>query len=383
MKILKILFSSDRGGVLAYEVQFIQEFKRRGIQVDAVILGEESQAKVYKSLCDTSYTIPSLDAQLAGSPLNILNSLLKSYTFGAKYSKYLRQQIGAGKQYDAIMYCRPNLIHLAGMLSQAFGCKALWHLPNTVNRNMARKYYKLFCEKYGIISIGNSAYTRDTLGEQCKHIVYMGYDEKRVQASNLSFRNELGIEAGAPVYGIAARLHVDKAQDIVVEAFANSDIPAKGGHLLVAGGPVDSEFYGKVFKAAKGLAGKQVHFLGEVSDLPKFYSSIDVAINGRRNVEPFGISVAEALGAGKPVIAYYLGGPSEMIEHEKNGWLVNAPTVEDFKAAFNNSLENRGRWSEMGAYARSCAKTFSVEDNTDRLLEIIEGSRSRQTVLAH
>ncbi|GAA4440143.1 hypothetical protein GCM10023188_37040 [Pontibacter saemangeumensis] len=379
MRILKILFSSDKGGVLAYEVQFIKEFKKRGIQVDAVIIGEEEQAKVYQGICDIIYTVPYLDAQFAGSPFHIMNSLLKAYTYGYRYSKYLISQFSSDVTYDAIIYCRPNAIHLAGLLARHFSCKGVWHLPNTVNRRVAKSYYKLFCEKYNIISVGNSAYTKNTLGKQCKHIVYMGYDEKRVQASSLSFRTELGIAEDALVYGIAARLHRAKAQDIVVEAFVNSHIPENGGHLLVAGGPLDSEFSKQVYKAAKNLAGKQVHFLGEVNDLPKFYSSIDVAINGRRNVEPFGISVAEALGAGKPVLAYYLGGPSEMIQHEKNGWLVDAPTVEAFKNGFNKSLEQKASWIGMGVYAKSCAKTYSVAENVDRLLDIV----ASEDILTH
>jgi glycosyltransferase involved in cell wall biosynthesis len=375
MRILKILNSSDKGGVFAYEVQFIEEFKRRNIQVDAVILGEEHQAKEYQKLCDITYTIPYLDAQFAGSPFNILNSILKSYKYGAKYSDYISRQIQRDSNYDAIIYCRPNMMHLAGLLSKHFNCRSLWHLPNTINKKAAKSYYNLFCDKYKIISIGNSVYTKNTLGDQCKHFVYMGYDENRVKASEVNFRTELSIKDEAPVYGVAARMHKDKAQDIVVEAFVKSDIPREGGHLLVAGGPLDSEFSREVYKAAKDLAGKQVHFLGEINDLPKFYSSVDVVINGRRNVEPFGISVAEALGAGKPVIAYYLGGPSEMIEHEKNGWLVKAPTIEAFEIAYNTSLQRRDKWVKMGAYAKSCASNYGVESNVDRLLEIINTNR--------
>ncbi|MCJ8164429.1 glycosyltransferase family 4 protein [Pontibacter sp. E15-1] len=380
MRILKVLFSSDKGGVLAYEIQFIQEFKKRGIQVDAVIIGEEAQGEEYKKICDRCYTVPNLDAQFIGSPVHIMNSLVKAYSFGAKYSKYLiNNSIDPKAKYDAVFYCRPNVIHLAGLLARHFNCIGLWHLPNTVTRKLARSYYKYFCEKYNIVSVGNSAYTQATLGPQCKHVVYMGYDEDRVQPSAENFRSELGIAEGAPVYGIAARLHKAKAQDIVVEAFVNSDIPAKGGHLIVAGGPLNSEFAKKVQLSAKDLAGKQVHFLGNVSELPKFYSTLDVAVNGRRNVEPFGISVAEALGAGRPVVAYYLGGPSEMIQHGENGWLVKTPTVEDFRATFNESIGDMPKWRKMSASARACAHTYSVKENTDRLLDIV----ARQEILTH
>lgn len=374
MRILKILDSKDYGGVFTYEVQFITEFRKRGIIVDAVILGDGKQAQEYHHLCDSSLTIPYLDAQYDGSVYFILNSMLRSYKYGAKYASYLSQQL-RDQEYDAIIYCRPAYIHLAGLLSQKINSKALWHLPNAVNRKAGKNYYNLFCKKYGISAIGNSVYTKNTLGSPCEYVVYMGYDEERVQSSSDNFRQELGIETGAPVYGVAARIHRDKAQDIVVEAFVQSDLPINGGHLLVAGGPLDSVFAEEVRKSAKDLLGKQVHFLGEVNDLPKFYSTVDVVINGRRNVEPFGISVAEALGAGKPVIAYYLGGPSEMVLHKENGWLVNTPTVEEFKVALDESLKDRSNWAEMGDKSKAWSKKYSVESNVDTLIEIVSSNK--------
>ncbi|WP_162053459.1 glycosyltransferase family 4 protein [Pontibacter pamirensis] len=375
MRILKILNSKDRGGVYIYEVQFIKELKKRGYIVDAVIVGEGERTEEYQSLCNISYKIPYLDALYSGPIPRILNSMLKSYKFGVKYAKFVSEQIESDQAYDAIMYCRPNFIHLAGLLSQMISSKSFWHLPNTVNGKVSKAFYNFYCDKYGITSIGNSVYTKNTLGDSCKHVVYMAYDEERVQKSETNFREKLGIDKNAPVYGVAARLHKDKAQDVVVEAFVKSAIPKMGGHLLVAGGPLDSEFAGEVQKLAKDLLGKQVHFLGDISDLPMFYSSVDIVINGRRNAEPFGISVAEALGAGKPVIAYYLGGPSEMVEHNENGWLVSKPDVENFTLAYNDSIGARERWASMGRDAKSRSMRYGVESNVDRLIDIIELSK--------
>lgn len=204
-------------------------------------------------------------------------------------------------------------------------------------------------------------------------MVYPGYDSVRVVKSSPTYRYRLKLDAAIPIYGIAARMQVDKAQDIVVEAFVKSNIPTAGGHLLIAGGSLDSVFAKKVQQQAGSLLHKQIHFLGEVKDMPAFYSSVDVAINGRRNVEPFGISIAEAMGAGKPVIAYKLGGPAEMIKHTINGWLVEAPTAEAYKEIFNLSIANCKQWPEMGKAAKEYSKNFTIEENVDTLLNIITG----------
>jgi glycosyltransferase involved in cell wall biosynthesis len=170
---------------------------------------------------------------------------------------------------------------------------------------------------------------------------------------------------------MAARMDEEKAQDIVVEAFIKSKIPGKGGHLLIAGGPLNTPFSEKVKRAAGEFLDKQIHILGGVQDMGGFYASVDIIVNGRRNAEPFGISIAEALGAGKPIIAYHLGGPAEMIKDNINGWLVSHPTVEDYGEAMNISIDNIDKWPKMGQQAKSDADEFSVGTNVDRLMKIV------------
>lgn len=371
MRILKIVDANDRGGIYTCEQQVISELKKRNIIVDVVILGNGVNLKEYEALCNAAYHLPHLDANYGGSFKKIVHAILKTYRYGIKYSPFLNKQIVAGAHYDAVIYQRPIFIHLAGMLANLLQTKCLWHLPNAARTSFSRNYYNYFCRKYNITQLANSFYTKGTMGEQCRHVVYPGYDKTRVVKGAPAFRNKLQLDEHIPVYGIAARMHKDKAQDLVVEAFASSGLPAAGGQLLIAGGPLSSDFAEKVQQKAGHLLNKQVHFLGDIEDMPAFYASVDVVINGRRNVEPFGISVAEAMGAGKPVIAYKLGGPAEMVKHNMTGWLVKNPTTEDFKEAFNLSFANKHRWQEMGKCAVEHSTEFSIEENIDKLLKIV------------
>jgi glycosyltransferase involved in cell wall biosynthesis len=56
-------------------------------------------------------------------------------------------------------------------------------------------------------------------------------------------------------------------------------------------------------------------------DLVNLFKSTDVVCVPSRN-EPFGLTVLEAWAAGKPVVATNQGGPSELVEHGVNGFLV-------------------------------------------------------------
>lgn len=379
MRILRIVSSKDSGGILTYELQFIKEMKARGIIVDAVILGKSDQAKYYEGLCDKCYYLPHLNASYSGSFTNMMLAIWKTYTFGTKYARKLKKIFETNANYHALLYSRPTYIHLAGFLAQTLKVTPMWHLPNAVRGMFGKYYYIFFCRRYGIVQIANSQFTQNTLGTHCKHVVYPGYEEERVANSLPYFRNLLGISDKSTVYGVAARMHFDKAQDIIVTAFINSNVTKKGGHLLLAGGPLDSAFGQEVQKRAGSFIGKQIHFLGVIQNLNDFYSSVDIVINGRRNVEPFGISVAEGFGAGKPVIAYRLGGPSEMIQDRHNGWLVNCPTVEEYTQAFNLTLADRGDWATMGSNAKLSAQKYAVKENVDTLLRIINHYHSKNS----
>jgi glycosyltransferase involved in cell wall biosynthesis len=322
-------------------------------------------------MSDKVYCIPALKASYSGSVFAIISSIIKTYIFGYKQARRVFKKMGKEVKYDAIIYQKAIYIHLVGQLAGLVKARSYWHLPNVARTAFSKNYYNYFCRKYGIVPVANSIYTQKTLGSQCKYVIYPGYDSFQVRDSEPVIRQKLNLNPTTPIYGIAARMQKDKAQDLVVEAFVKSDVPNAGGHLVIAGGPLDSEYARQVQEQAGPLLGKQIHFLGEVKEMPAFYSSVDIAINGRRNVEPFGISIAEAMGAGKPVIAYKLGGPAEMINHMVNGWLVEHPTAEDYKDILNLSIANRANWPEMGKTAKENSKNFRIEENVDALLKII------------
>jgi len=376
MRILRVVNSSDAGGIFACEIQFIEELKKRDVIIDAVIVGDGDKTEEYKKICNLTYSVPALDFNYSGSPLKIVSAIAKNINLSSKYVEDLKKQIPSDINYDVIMYQKTIYIHLVGNLAKSLNAKAMWHLPCIIRTNFGKLYYSYFCKKYEIIQVANSLYTKTTLGKQCKYVVYPGYDPKRIQKGASTFRKMLVLDSNVPVYGIAARMHEYKAQDIVVEAFVKSNIPSVGGHLLVAGGPLDSDYAQEVQGKAGALLNKQVHFLGEIKDMSEFYSSVNIIINGRRNVEPFGISIAEAIGAGKPVIAYKLGGPSEMIVDGANGWLVDNPTTQSYKDAFNLSIENKNKWLKMGEFAKESSHKFTVEENVNTLMHIINNSKN-------
>lgn len=72
-----------------------------------------------------------------------------------------------------------------------------------------------------------------------------------------------------------------------------------------------------------------VQFAGQVDAMEMFYNSIDVYLNTSLH-EGIPMSILEAMSLRLPVVATNVGGISEIIEHEKTGFLVTLGDVKSF-----------------------------------------------------
>ncbi|HEV7943945.1 MAG TPA: glycosyltransferase family 4 protein [Solirubrobacteraceae bacterium] len=109
---------------------------------------------------------------------------------------------------------------------------------------------------------------------------------------------------------IASRLAPEKGIDVAIEACI-----AAGRRLLIAGEGPERERLAHL--AARAPAG-QIELLGAISrlELSRLRAGAAVALVPSRTDETFGIAAAEAMAAGRPVIASDLGALSELLESD-------------------------------------------------------------------
>ena len=374
MKILKILSGNDGGGVFTCEKQFIKSWKNEGITVDAIITGNGSAQHSYKKLVNNSILLPEIkDDSNEFKSFKFLKYLIKS-----KYHQKNNHMLLKGLcDYDAIVYRRYFFKYLALTVSEQSLCKIYWHLPQSVETLPKKLIYKHLINNTGIIPVGNSKYTMNSLGSICKHFVYPGYDIDRLNIKSVNnLRDSLGIDTDSIVFGVAARINKRKAQHLVIQAFIKLLESYPNTHLLIAGGSLNTKYSKFCFELAKDYK-RNIHFTGQIKDMGSFYSSIDIYVNSRIDAEPFGISVAEAMGAGLPVIAYKIGGPSEMIQNHINGWLIERPNVDDYYKVFNEAMNKSSNWEKMGEISKINSSKFSADHNAKKFINIIKNDLIR------
>src|SRR5712692_12111612 len=87
-------------------------------------------------------------------------------------------------------------------------------------------------------------------------------------------------------------------------------------------------------------------------------NACDIVVHASVEPEPWGLVVAEAMAAGRPVIASAAGGPVEMITSGEDGLLVEPGGPEDLAAAIESLLRDPQRRQAMGESARLRAFEF-------------------------
>ncbi len=126
---------------------------------------------------------------------------------------------------------------------------------------------------------------------------------------------------------VISRLSAYKAVDLAIKACNNLDLPL----VVIGTGELEDEL--------KKLAGPKTTILGWTDDATK----IDHLQHCRGLIFPgeedFGIVPVEAMAAGRPVIAYRIGGLLETVIENTTGIFFNDPTVESLQGALQKFVE--------------------------------------------
>ena len=136
--------------------------------------------------------------------------------------------------------------------------------------------------------------------------------------------------------------------------------------VLVGDGPLRPELE----KEASSLGlGASAIFLGDRQDMPAVLASLDVAVL-TSDSESLSNVILEAMAAGLPVVAYSVGGNSELLSHQR-GALIPAGNETSFADAVEKLLADSALREQLGRNALQFAKeNFSLDEVRQRYEEL-------------
>jgi phosphatidylinositol alpha 1,6-mannosyltransferase len=243
--------------------------------------------------------------------------------WGAAAAKALKLPSVAVYQTDVAAYARAYRV---GMTEGA-----AWRWIRTVHNAAART----------LVPSTDSAAALDAHGVRRVHMWRRGVDDVRFHPRhrNAGLRRALAPN-GEVLVGFVGRLAVEKQVDLLAEA---SRLP--GVRVLVVGaGPAAGALH-RALPSAK--------FLGvrHGAQLARIYASLDIFAH-TGPYETFGQAVQEAMASGLPVVAPNAGGPRDLVEHGRTGYLVPPFEAAGFTAAIAELAADPSLRMAFGAAGR-------------------------------
>jgi len=122
------------------------------------------------------------------------------------------------------------------------------------------------------------------------------------------------------------------------------------------------------------LRAKNVKSLGQIpsKDMPSIYRMHDILLSPTVR-EGFGLSVAEAMACGLPVVASNCSSIPELVDHGKGGFLCPVGDVDAFAEKINILADSPRLRKEMGEYNRAkVEKMFTVERMVNEYKNLFE-----------
>jgi glycosyltransferase involved in cell wall biosynthesis len=325
MNIIELCFSKAWGGLEIYVANFAREFSKANNSIVCVVMPvTELQLDIQKSNIKNISIIPVLKY------LDVFTAL--------KIKTILKQKI------DIIH------VHQSKDLSTAILLKKLLKTPKVVySQQMDSRYDKkdlfhkwIYKNLDQVVCMTDSMRMNHLEHTPVKELkistIYNGIDLKRFSSISSIDRSDLlkqnNIEPGRIIIGTVGRLDSLKNQELLIDAAAILIKDKKLDlHILIIGNETDS-ITGKGYKqklvdrSRKYDIEKFISFISFTKNIEIYFDIMDIFVLPT-NKESFGYVLIEAMSKGKPVLATNQGGPKEIIDDGKNGFLFEPKNVVD------------------------------------------------------
>lgn len=291
---------------------------------------------------------------------NYVNEFMKSYNF---IKKYINQN-----SID-IVYTNTAVVFPGAVAAKHSKAKCVWHIREIIKNSTERNIIKMIVNHYADIIIANSKATGQSICNNNKlRIVYNAVDNKNVTVMKREKQESIFI-------GMAGRINRWKGQKLFVDAAEIIHKKYPNVIFKIAGAAYKGEEWIeeelKEYIENKNLA-SSIKLVGLINDMDEFYNSIDIFVLPSIQPEPFGLVVLEAMEMKKPVVATNHGGPAEIIDNCKDGYLVDYNEANEMAERCIQLIEDEKLRQQIGyAGYNKKRKYFSLQKTVENIEKVL------------
>ncbi|MBX2921241.1 MAG: glycosyltransferase family 4 protein [Chitinophagaceae bacterium] len=241
-----------------------------------------------------------------------------------------------------LLEARGNKRKLLGIIEKiTYSCATMVYPNSFALRDIILQ--NKFCKKEKLSVIGNGS---------SNGIDISFFDPGQVTEENRqTLRDELGIKVSDKVFCFIGRIVRDKGIQELVEAFCRMKKGDSSVKLLLVGS--FEKHLDPLGKETEDLISTEpdILFVGFQKDVRPYLAICDVFVFPSYR-EGFPNVVMQAGAMGVPCIVSNINGCNEIIEHKKNGWIVEAKNVDELKDAMIYLIENEAERKRMAGLSR-------------------------------
>jgi glycosyltransferase involved in cell wall biosynthesis len=362
--------------------------------VPALISGgvERGTLEIAKKLVATGYNSivisaggPMVESLIAGGSTHIqMDVSTKNPFYIWKNARHIADEIR--KHNVDIIHARSRAPAWSCYIAaKATGIKLITTFHGVYNfSNIIKKFYNsIMTEGQKVIAVSN--FIKDHIIQKYKTdedkivVIHRGVNHEEFSMSKVTedkineYREKYRAQAGTPVLLLPSRMTEWKGHLVLVQAL--SKIKDQNFYCILAG---DLSKHPKFVSRVKELIERhrmqgKIQLFGNEPDIRALYAISDIVLSTSTQPEAFGRTIIEAQSMEKLVIATNIGGASETIQNEINGFHV-LPGDADLlaeKIKYCLSIIGTEKAKEITARARSdVSKNFSLELMLDKSINV-------------
>jgi glycosyltransferase involved in cell wall biosynthesis len=356
MKMLKVIFihytSDISGGSDKSLYELISSIDKRVIYPIMILKKNDPMVKEYKSL-----DLPVYELEFIGPPRKLFSKRALLFLL-----KFIPTVLGIVKIIKKEL---PNIIHvntslniqgaLAAYLSKV---PLVWHNREILGYGLLDSLVKKVVCKLSTKTIAISDAVKKSFSCNNTLVVYNGMNLKDYLTLARNTQKD------TIVVSCIGRFEEWKGQHILLEAIPMILNTFNNISFKFIGGPASAkpEYLESLKEKVINDQIDNVEFLGIRKDIPALLSQTDILVVPTATSEPFGRTVIEGMAAGCIVIATAAGGPLEIIDDKKTGYLVEPNNSRLLAEKLKKVIIELGDLEYVGQNAKvSAIKNYDIK----------------------
>ena len=365
----------------------IQDLNSAGAQHQLVSLSIGMSRRKHDCCIFTFSDKLSLLSRIEGENILFKNFPRKN-KFDIRFFKELIKELN-NENYD-ILHCTLDLAYIFGWLSLKISCKKtvficsihshILHLKTIKQRILAALYVPILkkCDKLIFVCENQrTAWIKKFSIESWKsEVIYNGVSDKKFTKTKNTknreiFRSILGISKRDLLFILVARFRNEKRHDLAIKAMEEAYITNKNIKILFIG---DGPTYDHMIKKCnESLNPSMFVFMGSQNNVRDFLEVSDCFMLCS-DAESFSIATLEAMAMDLPIISSDVGGQSEMVKTNVNGFLFEKGNVDELSKCIELIATQKIESKILGKNSRKILlDNFTEEKMFEKYDELFNG----------